>query len=151
MKTTFIGVVTHAEHKGLEQLLEICAFRGVHRACCCCSTPVGTVPAGDGFTAGRKLQLHLTGGCHHETAAIEHQLVVAADLVHINHGAIKTVGGAGGQLMADRCFGSAEGGRGEVRQHIHFLWDEVGDRIRSHQALGLKCVLNPEVFADGEP
>ena len=110
----------------------------------------GGFPDGDLFLAAGQLGRHLAAGIHHKAGPVEHQLVVAAHLVHIDHRALQFFGGAGGEAMAQGRLGLAKRGCREIEQHIDPVRLQRGYGIGTSQAVALQFLLNPEVFADGE-
>ncbi|CAI8159208.1 MAG: Uncharacterised protein [Synechococcus sp. CC9902] len=90
-------------------------------------------------------------GGHHKAAAVEHQLVVAAHLVQINHRASQASGRFPGKASPQLRFARVEGRCGQIDHQVGLLLRQSGDRVRSRQPFTLQIVLHPEVFADGQP
>ena len=85
-KAAFARVVPHPQHQGPQQQLVGGRWRLRALGCRVAVPDLHRLPA-----AGQ-LQLGDTVGGHHEAAAVEHQLIVAAHLVQVDHGATQAAG-----------------------------------------------------------
>ena len=154
-----MGVVANAKHQGAEELLLGLGEGGIQAQAqggevgcrrLCAAPSLWGFPDGHLLLAAGQLGHHRAAGIHHKAGPVEHQLVVAAHLVHIDHRALQFLGGAGGQAMAQGRLGLAKGGGREIEQHIDPVRLQRGYGIGTSQAVALQFLLNPEVFADGE-
>ena len=92
------------------------------------------------------LQQHGTARVYHEAAPIEHQLIVAAHLVHVRHRAMEPGGRRLGQPPAQRRFALHERGGREVEQQVGLQRHQGGDRVHPAQPMPPQ---NEDDAADG--
>ena len=110
LEAAFADVVGHPQHQGSKQLLERFGQMGGGRAAGLATTiPAGHLDAAAGQLAQNfAVDIDPTSGSQHEAGTVEHQLVVAAHLIHVHHRAAQPGGGPSGQALAQAHLGLAK-------------------------------------------
>ncbi len=102
-----------------------------------------------GFGEGGEAGGYRAVGRGDEAAAVEDQLVVAADGVAIDHGHGEVAGEGGDDAFAQVSLARIPGTGGEVDQEVDALAAEQGDGVHLVQALVAGGLVGPDVLADG--
>jgi hypothetical protein len=87
-------------------------------------------------------------GCDGETGAIEHQAVIAADLVHHGDGNLVVLRNRRKHLLTEFAFADMERGRGDVQQDLATGAEQVFDRIDAVKAAVPEILVIPGIFTD---
>ena len=74
-----------------------------------CGYCITGVPEAEISLGKDQLADHVAIGAGHEAAAVEHQLIVTADLVHVHHRALQPAGRGGCQLTPQLGLACAKG------------------------------------------
>lgn len=112
---------------------------------------VGQIDDAEVFGEGGEAGAEGAGGVADEAAAVEDELVVAADGVDVDDGAAEGAGGVGDEGLADVAFVVVPGARGEVDHEVAFLGRELAGGIDAAIELTrAEGGVRPDIFADGD-
>jgi hypothetical protein len=93
---------------------------------------------------------HLSGCIHRETAAVEYQLIVPANLVHIHNGDVVTLGRARKQVTPELALAHVIRRRVDAQQHLRAGLREFFHGVAKVQTAIPELLVVPSVLADGD-
>src|SRR6202022_251926 len=102
------------------------------------------------FLERRRAEYRLPLRIDDDRGAVEQQLVVAADLIHIDERRVEAAGDRRKQLVARFAPGGVERGGGDIQKDARILSGELIDRVVTVQFDAEDLVVEPVVLADGD-
>ena len=103
------------------------------------------------FLEARSASGQPPGGVQGHGASVEHQIVVATDLIAVEYGQAVLAGHVGKHAFAYGLLAQGEGRCGKVEDGVKALLDQGFHRVRRIAPGAPEILVVPDVFADGDP
>ncbi len=139
-----MGVVAGAEHQSAIGRVRVGQFHVVPVA-----RAVVEIDHDDVFLERLRMGDDVARRIHRERVAVEDELIVAADLVDADDGAVVGLGLLLHELLAERILADGPGRGGHVEDEVELLLGHFGEGILGVLA-GAAHLVGPDVLADGE-